>query len=73
MLIVLQGLEATLQDPKKKYQDKVNALLSAWERFASLTDFSPDAIDNLTDCIHRCAHLDILCLLSLYDLTCLII
>lgn len=54
---VSQGLEATLSDSKKKYSDKVSALLSAWEH---VTNFIPaassEAIQSLIEWAHRWVH-----------------
>jgi hypothetical protein len=55
VLLFNQGLEAKLQDPKKNYQEKVNALLSAWERLAHLITSSQDAQEHLAECIRRYA------------------
>ncbi|KAL2713832.1 serine-rich adhesin for platelets-like isoform X2 [Vespula squamosa] len=48
-----QGLEATLSDSKKKYGDKVNALLSAWEH---VTNFIPGATPEATQSLIEWAH-----------------
>ncbi|XP_047355373.1 serine-rich adhesin for platelets-like isoform X1 [Vespa velutina] len=47
------GLEATLSDSKKKYGDKVNALLSAWEH---VTNFIPGATPEATQSLIEWAH-----------------
>ncbi|XP_015599580.1 uncharacterized protein LOC107269825 [Cephus cinctus] len=47
------GLEATLSDSKKKYGDKVNALLSAWEH---VTNFIPAATPEATQSLIEWAH-----------------
>ncbi|XP_032452074.1 serine-rich adhesin for platelets isoform X2 [Nasonia vitripennis] len=43
------GLEATLSDSKKKYIDKVNALLAAWEQVTSYVANSPDTSEYLIE------------------------
>ncbi|XP_021917693.1 mucin-3A-like isoform X3 [Zootermopsis nevadensis] len=49
-----KGLEATLSDPKKKYPDKVNALLSAWEHVtAFIATSAHEASETLIDWVHR--------------------
>lgn len=50
-----KGLEIILKDPDKSYQDKVCALLSAWERLASYTNQSSigDGINKITECLYR--------------------
>lgn len=49
-----QGLEATLSDSKKKYGDKVNALLSAWEHVTNfIPAASPDTIKALIEWAHK--------------------
>ncbi|XP_012277290.1 uncharacterized protein LOC105698028 isoform X2 [Orussus abietinus] len=50
---ISQGLEATLSDSKKKYGDKVNALLSAWEH---VTNFIPAATPEATQSLIEWAH-----------------
>ncbi|XP_051167473.1 mucin-4-like isoform X2 [Leptopilina boulardi] len=54
-IIVMQnGLEATLSDSKKKYGDKVNALLSAWEHVTNfIPAASPDTIKALIEWAHK--------------------
>ncbi|XP_051167475.1 uncharacterized protein LOC127285478 isoform X3 [Leptopilina boulardi] len=48
------GLEATLSDSKKKYGDKVNALLSAWEHVTNfIPAASPDTIKALIEWAHK--------------------
>lgn len=48
------GLEATLSDSKKKYGDKVNALLSAWEHVTNfIPAASPDTIQALIEWAHK--------------------
>ncbi|KAG8237166.1 hypothetical protein J437_LFUL016650 [Ladona fulva] len=47
------GLEVAIKNPKKKYQDKVSALLSGWERLASLASGSPAAVNSLAECLYR--------------------
>ncbi|XP_053974335.1 uncharacterized protein LOC128874079 isoform X1 [Hylaeus volcanicus] len=48
------GLEATLSDSKKKYGDKVNALLSAWEHVANLIPgATPEATQALIEWVHN--------------------
>ncbi|XP_066586072.1 streptococcal hemagglutinin-like [Prorops nasuta] len=48
------GLEATLSDGKKKYGDKVNALLSAWEHVTNLIPAtSPDSTQSLIEWVHK--------------------
>ncbi|XP_033610891.1 serine-rich adhesin for platelets isoform X3 [Cryptotermes secundus] len=50
----LLGLEATLNDPKKRYPDKVNALLSAWEHVtAFIATSAHEASETLIDWVHR--------------------
>lgn len=50
----LQGLEATLSDSKKKYGDKVNALLSAWEHVTNLIPgATPEATQSLIEWAHK--------------------
>ncbi|XP_029034336.2 uncharacterized protein LOC114871918 isoform X2 [Osmia bicornis bicornis] len=53
MLCLYKGLEATLSDSKKKYGDKVNALLSAWEH---VTNFIPGATPEATQSLIEWAH-----------------
>lgn len=54
-VLLFQGLEATLSDPKKKYPDKVNALLSAWEHVtAFIATSAHEASETLIDWVHRC-------------------
>lgn len=54
-MLFFQGLEATLNDPKKKYPDKVNALLSAWEHVtAFIATSAHEASETLIDWVHRC-------------------
>lgn len=53
----LQGLEATLSDSKKKYSDKVSALLSAWEHVTNYIPAAPpEAIQSLIEWAHRWVH-----------------
>ncbi|XP_071439268.1 platelet binding protein GspB-like isoform X2 [Hetaerina americana] len=47
------GLEVVIKNPKKKYQDKVSALLSGWERLASLSNASPGSVNSLAECLYR--------------------
>ncbi|XP_043253441.1 uncharacterized protein LOC122397971 isoform X2 [Colletes gigas] len=48
------GLEATLSDSKKKYGDKVNALLSAWEHVTNLIPgATPEATQALIEWVHN--------------------
>ncbi|XP_077278451.1 uncharacterized protein LOC143906317 isoform X1 [Temnothorax americanus] len=50
----LKGFEATLSDSKKKYSDKVNALLSAWEHVTNYIPAAPpEAIQSLIEWAHR--------------------
>lgn len=50
----VQGLEATLSDSKKRYGDKVNALLSAWEHVTNYIPAAPpEAIQSLIEWAHR--------------------
>ena len=58
----LQGLEATLSDSKKKYGDKVNALLSAWEH---VTNFIPPRDPETTQSLIEWAHKWVQSILSL--------
>jgi len=52
-----QGLEATLSDSKKKYSDKVSALLSAWEHVTNYIPAAPpEAIQSLIEWAHRWVH-----------------
>lgn len=52
-----QGLEATLSDSKKKYSDKVSALLSAWEHVTNYIPVAPpEAIQSLIEWAHRWVH-----------------
>lgn len=54
-VLFFQGLEATLNDPKKRYPDKVNALLSAWEHVtAFIATSAHEASETLIDWVHRC-------------------
>lgn len=54
--LTLQGLEATLSDSKKKYGDKVNALLSAWEHVSNYIPAAPpEATQSLIEWAHRYA------------------
>lgn len=54
---LLQGLEATLSDSKKKYADKVSALLSAWEHVTNYIPAAPpEAIQSLIEWAHRWVH-----------------
>jgi hypothetical protein len=54
-VLFFQGLEATLNDPKKRYPDKVNALLSAWEHVtAFIATSAHEASETLIDWFHRC-------------------
>lgn len=50
-----KGLQIILKDPDKSYQDKVCALLSAWERLASYSNQSSlsDGVTKITDCLYR--------------------
>ncbi|XP_036149144.1 uncharacterized protein LOC105836382 isoform X2 [Monomorium pharaonis] len=49
-----KGLEATLSDSKKKYSDKVSALLSAWEHVTNFIPAAqPEAIQSLIEWAHR--------------------
>ena len=51
---LIQGLAICLKDPEKKYQDKVCALLSAWERLASCSTSSlSDDVLYLTEYLYR--------------------
>lgn len=51
---LLQVLEATLSDSKKKYGDKVNALLSAWGYVANyISAASSEDIQSLIEWVHR--------------------
>ncbi|XP_015111213.1 mucin-5AC [Diachasma alloeum] len=48
------GLEATLSDSKKKYGDKVNALLSAWTQVTNyIPTASPEDTQNLIEWVHK--------------------
>lgn len=50
----IKGLEATLSDSKKKYSDKVGALLSAWEHVTNYIPAAPpEAIQSLIEWAHR--------------------
>ncbi|KAI4484504.1 hypothetical protein M0804_007070 [Polistes exclamans] len=50
----LIGLEATLSDSKKKYGDKVNALLSAWEHVTNfIPGAPPEAAQSLIEWAHK--------------------
>lgn len=56
-MLFFQGLEATLNDPKKRYPDKVNALLSAWEHVtAFIATSAHEASETLIDWVHRCVY-----------------
>ena len=50
-----QVLALCLKDPDKKYQDKVNALHTAWETLASYTKQSSlsDDVDVITENLYR--------------------
>ncbi|XP_070157004.1 serine-rich adhesin for platelets isoform X2 [Polyergus mexicanus] len=49
-----KGLEATLGDSKKKYSDKVSALLSAWEYVTNYIPAAPpEAIQSVIEWAHR--------------------
>ncbi|KAI4497985.1 hypothetical protein M0802_006809 [Mischocyttarus mexicanus] len=49
-----RGLEATLNDNKKKYGDKVNALLSAWEHVTNfIPGATPEAAQSLIEWAHK--------------------
>jgi uncharacterized protein YbgA (DUF1722 family) len=51
---VSQVLEATLSDSKKKYGDKVNALLSAWGYVANyISAASSENTQSLIEWVHR--------------------
>jgi hypothetical protein len=52
---LIQVLQSCLKDPDKKYQEKVDALLRAWETLASYTDQSSprDNVDYLTENLYR--------------------
>ncbi|XP_018306429.1 mucin-4 isoform X2 [Mycetomoellerius zeteki] len=53
-LLGIKGFEATLSDIKKKYVDKVNALLAAWEHVANYIPVAqPEAIQSLIEWAHR--------------------
>lgn len=45
----MQGFEATLSDSKKKYIDKVNALLATWEQVTSYVANSSDTTEHLIE------------------------
>ncbi|XP_011307014.1 uncharacterized protein [Fopius arisanus] len=48
------GLEATLSDSKKKYGDKVNALLSAWTQVTNyIPTASPEDTQKLIEWVHK--------------------
>ncbi|KYN41035.1 hypothetical protein ALC56_04628 [Trachymyrmex septentrionalis] len=48
------GFEATLSDSKKKYVDKANALLAAWEHVGNYISVAPpEAIQSLIEWAHR--------------------
>ncbi|XP_046406696.1 uncharacterized protein LOC124171566 isoform X2 [Ischnura elegans] len=49
----IKGLEVAIKNPKKKYQDKVSALLSGWERLASVSNASPGSVSSLAECLYR--------------------
>ncbi|EFN73920.1 hypothetical protein EAG_10024 [Camponotus floridanus] len=53
-LSTLKSLEATLSDSKKKYSDKVSALLSAWEYVTNYIPAAPpEAIQSVIEWAHR--------------------
>ncbi|XP_034944742.1 LOW QUALITY PROTEIN: formin-J-like [Chelonus insularis] len=54
MVPLFVGLEATLSDSKKKYGDKVNALLSAWEHVTNfIPAATPEATQSLIEWVHK--------------------
>ncbi|XP_029177143.1 LOW QUALITY PROTEIN: uncharacterized protein LOC114945203 [Nylanderia fulva] len=51
---LLKGLEVTLSDSKKKYSDKVSALLAAWEYVTNYIPAAPpEAIQSVIEWAHR--------------------
>lgn len=59
---VSQGLEATLSDSKKKFNDKVNVLLAAWEHVTNyIPGAPPETIQSLIEWAHRWVHVDRCC------------
>lgn len=52
---LIQVLQSCLKDPDKNYQEKVDALLRAWETLASYTNQSSprDNVDYLTENLYR--------------------
>ncbi|XP_012055049.1 PREDICTED: uncharacterized protein LOC105618119 [Atta cephalotes] len=52
--LAVKGFEATLSDSKKKYVDKANALLAAWEHVGNYISVAPpEAIQSLIEWAHR--------------------
>ena len=49
VFLSVQGLEATLSDSKKKYIDKVNTLLAAWEHVTNYIANSPETTQSLVE------------------------
>lgn len=53
-ILAVKGFEATLSDNKKKYVDKANALLAAWEHVGNYISVAPpEAIQSLIEWAHR--------------------